>query len=318
MFAGLKVHNYAQEVMAGERWHGTLSGYDHHRCRCDQCRQARKQYRKELREREDKADAPWHGKLTGYYDHRCRCDACKEEARAYRQSRQKGSYDGSEAWHGTHGGYNERGCRCERCSEAESQYRQGLKARPQDGSEPWHGTYSGYHNQGCRCDLCKQAERDERKRLRVSLAGDESWHGKLSGYTYYGCRCENCVQAWDRYYEQNRERIIASARQYREENPGRPHYGLTREVAHTWRQANPMCELCSEKPAKALDHDHSCSCAPGGGKCGKCVRGHVCLSCNRLLGVTKDDAHRFPPELRERAQRYLDAYQERREAISDS
>lgn len=33
--------------MSGERWHGTPGGYSNHKCRCDDCRQAAREYRRQ-------------------------------------------------------------------------------------------------------------------------------------------------------------------------------------------------------------------------------------------------------------------------------
>lgn len=47
------------------------------------------------------------------------------------------------------------------------------------------------------------------------------------------------------------------------------------------------CAACLEplregRGGAAIDHDHDC--CPGVGSCGKCVRGILCLHCNRLAG----------------------------------
>ena len=38
--------------------HGTLNGYKYHRCRCEPCRQANRQYLRQLRNRQDERDGP--------------------------------------------------------------------------------------------------------------------------------------------------------------------------------------------------------------------------------------------------------------------
>lgn len=59
---------------------------------------------------------------------------------------------------------------------------------------------------------------------------------------------------------------------------------------------NGLCYLCwdplPENLVKAaIDHDHAC--CPGTTSCGKCVRGIACSSCNRLIGIARDDPYRL-------------------------
>jgi len=55
---------------------------------------------------------------------------------------------------------------------------------------------------------------------------------------------------------------------------------------------NGCCAIC-EKPQSDLkrrlcvDHDHAC--CSGEKSCGKCVRGLLCTTCNRILGIFEDD-----------------------------
>lgn len=56
------------------------------------------------------------------------------------------------------------------------------------------------------------------------------------------------------------------------------------------------CAICGSRPSGrvkrlAVDHDHGC--CPGELSCGKCVRGLLCNSCNRLLGMALDDPGRL-------------------------
>lgn len=75
-----------------ELWHGTTNGYDHHKCRCDDCSRARaiydtKRYHegdnlrvtaKRLREQEKLLRGEyWHGTYNGYVNRKCRCNNCK-------------------------------------------------------------------------------------------------------------------------------------------------------------------------------------------------------------------------------------------------
>lgn len=58
---------------------------------------------------------------------------------------------------------------------------------------------------------------------------------------------------------------------------------------------NYCCALCKRHRNKfrknfAVDHTHSC-CFEG--SCGKCIRGLLCDTCNRAVGLLKDDASWF-------------------------
>jgi hypothetical protein len=51
---------------------------------------------------------------------------------------------------------------------------------------------------------------------------------------------------------------------------------------------NERCEICATRmEPPCVDHDHRC--CPGEGSCGKCVRGLLCGSCNKLLGFAKEN-----------------------------
>jgi hypothetical protein len=53
------------------------------------------------------------------------------------------------------------------------------------------------------------------------------------------------------------------------------------------------CAICgTDDPGRnrvsfCVDHDHAC--CPGNVSCGKCIRGLLCDSCNRMLGTAKDN-----------------------------
>lgn len=69
------------------------------------------------------------------------------------------------------------------------------------------------------------------------------------------------------------------------------HYGLT------WDEGFKLfsrqhCDACGDLLRQGtIDHDHSC--CPGEGSCGKCVRGVLCGSCNKMLGYARDDPERL-------------------------
>jgi hypothetical protein len=60
------------------------------------------------------------------------------------------------------------------------------------------------------------------------------------------------------------------------------------------------CALCPRTPEDegirlAVDHDHSC--CPGKRSCGICVRGLLCVSCNRQLGQYENNMELFTKKI---------------------
>lgn len=100
-----------------------------------------------------------------------------------------------------------------------------------------------------------------------------------------------------RYREANREKIRIQSR----EAQRRRKYGDVYERLLI-EQAG-LCALCTQPPAPGrtlhVDHDHAC-CATEV-TCGKCVRSLLCETCNKGLGLFRDD-----PVLLRLAADYLD------------
>jgi hypothetical protein len=91
-------------------------------------------------------------------------------------------------------------------------------------------------------------------------------------------RCKPCQKA------QGRASVLA-----RKYNITSEQYNLVKEAQ------GGKCAICQRATgatkALAVDHDHSC-CGHGG-SCGKCVRGLLCSTCNKLLGFARDDPAMF-------------------------
>jgi len=68
-----------------------------------------------------------------------------------------------------------------------------------------------------------------------------------------------------------------------------------------------VCAICLKPETKhhslvlKIDHDHAC--CSGNQSCGKCVRGLLCSSCNRALGLFGDD-----PSVLQAAITYLEQF----------
>lgn len=77
--------------------HGTIDGYNYHRCRCPRCRAAvtadtRRRLRAKAAARRAAKLAtgppePRHGTITGYNSDRCRCEQCRAAIAAYSRRR---------------------------------------------------------------------------------------------------------------------------------------------------------------------------------------------------------------------------------------
>jgi transposase-like protein len=70
------------------------------------------------------------------------------------------------------------------------------------------------------------------------------------------------------------------------------HYRLTRDAYDAMLASQDgVCAIClnpgPRRDKLAVDHDHAC--CPGADSCGKCVRGLLCVNCNRAVGLLKDD-----------------------------
>jgi len=109
-----------------------------------------------------------HGTVSTYNNHGCRCEQCKIAARAYarvyRESKRHGFPKEPEPqpvepsrWHehGTRSAYLYHRCRCDECRTANASYMKDLRSRHANGGyiSYVHGT-RGRYGQGCRCVIC--------------------------------------------------------------------------------------------------------------------------------------------------------------------
>ena len=138
-------------------------------------------------------DDPRHGSVTGYDRHKCRCDACRAgHAGRARARRAKTAAlrptpywkEPGYTWHGTRGGYTNHKCRCDACRAAWNEYCLGARKRRSSGHIPEHvhGTCNGHDNYGCRCLRCLNARREREGRLYRGPRKDMGRVSKATGW----------------------------------------------------------------------------------------------------------------------------------------
>lgn len=104
------------------------------------------------------------------------------------------------------------------------------------------------------------------------------------------------------YYRDNRERILARAKERRSQDLGNKYlhqHGINWESLFRafWEAQGGKCYLCGDDlkrdvpKAIHLDHDHAC--CPLAKSCERCRRGLACKECNRLIGIALDDPGRL-------------------------
>lgn len=95
--------------------HG-VSGYTHHRCRCEVCTEANRKWCLEYRRRPISEKRFQHGR-SAYANHGCRCEVCRGAQRMYGRKYRERPLSEKTFTHGR-GGYSNHGCRCEVCVQA--------------------------------------------------------------------------------------------------------------------------------------------------------------------------------------------------------
>ena len=97
---------------------------------------------------------------------------------------------------------------------------------------------------------------------------------RWSGYT---SKCKSCHNKYYKEYWKNTEAYEKHKQRSRRNAPKKraAKYGLTiDQVDRLFADASGMCEICGDKPATCIDHDHV------KGR----VRGVLCRECNSGLG----------------------------------
>jgi len=124
------------------------------------------------------------------------------------------------------------------------------------------GTYAGaqhhWRKKEIVCEPCRQAVNQRNKEYR---ANNPEWHQNITYKNKYNITTEEYNSMLE---AQNHTCALC----------GRPEFVIS-------YQTNNVLKL-------AVDHDHSC--CPGVRSCGKCVRGLLCMACNRAIGVIESSS----------------------------
>ena len=121
-----------------------------------------------------------HGTLTKYTNHKCRCDLCTEAYREYHEKyrRAKGHSRQKKAAHGSFTMYNGHKCRCPPCKQAGSRYYE--ERRRANGIEPRHTSAfkRHYYEEKCRCSGCtKWIDRHNARRRELYATSKDQKSG---------------------------------------------------------------------------------------------------------------------------------------------
>lgn len=123
----------------------------------------------------------------------------------------------------------------------------------------------------------------------------------------YRSRCKSCESVRVRkYIAANREKVALAKRN----TALKANYGITLDRYNEMlANQNGTCLICPATQAnltgryRSLAVDHDRTCCSSSRSCGKCIRGLLCNTCNRAIGLFQDDV-----ELLQKAINYLVAY----------
>lgn len=118
---------------------------------------------------------------------------------------------------------------------------------------------------------------------------------KVNGKPRYRAACRLCGSQQSKDYQ---ARYPEKMKTLKRNNSLKSKYGITLDEYNLMLEAqNGNCAICTKKPslntndhrsfAMAVDHDRRC-CGPDKA-CSKCIRGLLCMKCNRALGMFEDD-----------------------------
>lgn len=175
--------------------HGTKTGYERRKCKCDACRAWKREHDRARRKRNKARLASGdttiqHGTVNTYNKYNCRCEPCADAAATWRRQYREEHGDGLREWH-----RNWRAENRDKVSRFAADQRERNKERASGDGLPvsLHGA-TGY-SYGCRCGECKAARETYVREWRESKAADDIPHGTKNGFANYGCRCDPCAAA---------------------------------------------------------------------------------------------------------------------------
>ncbi len=155
----------------------------------------------------------------------------------------------------------------------------------------------------CRCGQTKPLSEFYRRPNRASgvMSHCKGCNRDLNPARYATTQVEQCAAAL-RWSRDNRKRKTEKATTWRKlQGPAFQAATLRRNelmrnfkldldtYAEMLSAQDGVCGICGEPPTKAnlaVDHDHRC-CSGSRKTCGQCLRGLLCLTCNRNLGFVE-------------------------------
>jgi hypothetical protein len=125
-----------------------------------------------------------------------------------------------------------------------------------------------------------------------------------SGVHYARKMCRKHYARWQR--NGHTDALIGTGKDNLREHMLRIKYVMTLKQFNE-RAANG-CEICGDKPERALQVDHDHNCCNKSTTCGKCVRGVICNKCNAAVDKLENSLLRSDYPIYKKIQQYLEAY----------
>lgn len=138
----------------------------------------------------------------------------------------------------------------------------------------------------CRCDCGKEC--------KVKVDNLTTGHTRSCGCLVTRCKHtpeESRALAHQRTKSWNRRNVVHVG-EYRRNRTLSMHHISAEEYEALLVSQKGVCAICKRPPGtfgvRYLDIDHDHRCCAGTYSCGKCIRGLICIACNRALGLFQD------------------------------